>query len=284
LGGLCDASANYLAEMDTSRSKQERFPRRYTLFFGIPAVALIVGGFLLWLPAADGNSTARSDLGLSLLGGGLALLSGFVVSLVVFIAQRRIDRALRDREQTAELAAQQRAEHAERENLKMTLSMTTNLRGVDLHGRDLRGAFFQQKDLRDADLRQADLRESRFGGVTLTGALLNDADLRGATLGTDREYAGVSMIDADLTGADLRGATIRSDIRRAVFDSADLRGADLSKAVAVHPHPENVSEHEVDIEAAVFDGALYDEWTSWPEGVDPDEAGAVRATDSEHRA
>ena len=209
------------------------------------------------------------------MGGGLAITGGFGVAVVVFTAERRFDDALRRREEATERENLQRAQLAERENLKLTLSMTEALRGIDLHGRDLQGAFLRRKDLRDADLRRVNLSGATLAEVQLEGALLNDADLRGAVLGLGEARGW--LIGADLTGADLRGAKIRGDIRSAVFDSADLRGADLRRSLAVHPHPERAaSEEEVTREAAVFDGAKYDADTRWPDGVDPVAAGAVQ--------
>lgn len=232
------------------------------------ALAMIAGGFVLWLPACGGPSTATSDLGLSLMGGGLALTGGFVVAVVVYEAEQRFQRALRQRE-----------EAAARENLKLTLSMTPDLSGVDLHGRDLRGIVLRNKDLRHADLRQANLSDATCAGVKLDDALLNDADLRRAIFGLSSEsnLRTVSLIGADLLGADLRGAKIRGDIRRSNFDVADLRGADLSRALAGHPHPDEATQEDLASEAASFDGAKYDDDTQWPHGVDPKSAGAVRA-------
>lgn len=240
----------------------EGFPRGYLIAFALVTVPLIGGGFLLWLPESDGSSTAQSDLGLTLMGGGMAGLAGFAVAMVIFNAERRLGHALRQREQAAEV-----------ENLKLTLSMSHSLQGIDLRGRNLTGATLRQKRLDNADLRQANFSQATFGDVMLDGALLRDADLRDAALGSTGAH--VSLIDADLTGADLRGARIRGDIRRAVFDSADLRGTDLRHSNAVHPHPETASPAEVAEEATVFDGAKYDANTKWPDGVDPTVVGAV---------
>jgi uncharacterized protein YjbI with pentapeptide repeats len=254
-----------VAAVGPDQDAPERFPPLYTAVFVVLALGLIGGGLLLWLPACGGPSTATSDLGLALMGGGLALSGGFVVAVVVFAAERRFDRALRRRE-----------EAAERENLKLTLSMSADLRGVDLHGRDLRGIILRKKDLRDADLREADLSGSVFEDVDMEGAHLKGAMLEKATLGLGTVGQRVNLLSADLTGAHLRGATIWGDIRSALFFGADLRGADLARSLAVHPHPENASEREVAREAAKFDGAKYDDDTQWPDGVDPVAADAVK--------
>ena len=91
-------------------------------------------------------------------------------------------------------------------------------------------------DLGDAMLYKAPLAEAQ-----LIGANLQDANLRDARLW-----------EADLKGADLRGA----DLRNAGLEGADLTGTDLRGA---------------DVQ-----DALYDEYTVWPAGFDPDAAGAVQ--------
>jgi uncharacterized protein YjbI with pentapeptide repeats len=110
------------------------------------------------------------------------------------------------------------------------------LRGVDLRGAFLSGADLFAADLAAADLRGADLGEAHLGSADLSGADLSRANLLGADLSW-----------ADLKGANLRGA----DLKRADLRGARLQGADLTNAI-------------------------YDRYTLWPEGYDPDEAGAVR--------
>ena len=63
------------------------------------------------------------------------------------------------------------------------------------------------------------------------------------------------MFDADLSGADLRDAAIRADLRGANLTNAGLRGADLSRALLGHTHPENAqTPEELEREAAIFAG------------------------------
>jgi hypothetical protein len=59
--------------MDRNGRAEERFPLRYALFFLVPAVGLIVSGLALWFTAYGDETTATSDLGLALMGGGLAV-------------------------------------------------------------------------------------------------------------------------------------------------------------------------------------------------------------------
>ena len=114
------------------------------------------------------------------------------------------------------------------------------LRGVDLCGAFLSGADLFAADLAAADLRGADLGEAHLGSADLSGADLSRANLLGA----------------DLSWADLKGATLRgADLKRADLRGARLRGADLADAV-------------------------YDDYTLWPEGFDPEAAGAIPAKTS----
>jgi hypothetical protein len=250
-------------ENGTSDGKS-RLPWVWALVFGVLAVGLLGGGFALWCAPRGDASTAKSDLGLTMIGSGIALFTGFLIALVIFDAQRRIDRGLKRRE-----------EAAERENLKLTLSMTHDLRGVDLHDRDLSGLFLTEKDLRGANLRGVNLSDARIAGGSLDEADFNSADLRRAKFVLGSLDQQVGLTGADFTGADLRGARFQADIRKAVFDSADLRGADLRRTLAVHPHPDDVTQDAVEGEAAIFDGARYDGTTKWPESVNPEEVGAV---------
>jgi hypothetical protein len=233
-------------------------------------VGLIVSGIALWC-TANKTSTAESDLGLTLLGGGIALLSGVGVAIAVFSAERGFDTTLRRRE-----------EAAAKQNLLMSLSMTQDLTGVDLRGRDLRDIVLRDKRLDSADLSGADLRLASLSNCSMEDTMLKDADLRDAYLGTALAVRSIAAIGADFTGADLRGATVIGDVRRALFDRADLRGADLTNALAIHPHQTrpDVTDEETQNEAAVFINARYDGTTRWPDGVTPRAVGAVRVPDS----
>lgn len=108
-------------------------------------------------------------------------------------------------------------------------------------GRALRGADLSKMDLHQAqlgggDLYKADLHEAKLWGALLTNADLREANLKGANL----QWAILAF--SKLNQADLRGA--------------DFRGANLEK---------------VDLA-----DALYDATTIWPEGFDPQAAGAKR--------
>ena len=110
--------------------------------------------------------------------------------------------------------------------------------GLDLSGAALQGANFEGADLRGACLIGADLRGARFVGANLTKADLRKAVLSPLPLGGDRgapvnlggarlRYLSAQM--GDLTGAvfddaDLRGANFTD----AKIDKASWRGASMT--------------------------------------------------------
>ncbi len=100
-------------------------------------------------------------------------------------------------------------------------------------------------DLNGANLNGANLREANLNGANLNGANLSGAKLNGANLH-----------DADLSAADLSGANLRG----ANLSDANLSGANLSGAK---------------LRWANLHGATYNADTKWPEGFDPEAAGAV---------
>ncbi len=90
----------------------------------------------------------------------------------------------------------------------------------------------------------ADLRGACLAGADLFGIHLAAADLRGADLS-----------DSNLSGADLSGADLRDAyLRRADLSDSNLSGADLGGAL---------------LDDAELEGARFDGFTVWPEGVDP---------------
>ena len=99
------------------------------------AVGLIGGGLSLWLPVLNKDSSRNSDLGLALLGGGIAMPGG-LVSYAVFTAERRVDAKLEASDQVRE-----------RTGLQLVLADGSSLRGVDLETRDLWASFFVTKNL-----------------------------------------------------------------------------------------------------------------------------------------
>lgn len=243
---------------------EQGFPARYTALFLLATVGFIGGGLLLWLPARDGASTAKSDLGLALIGGGLALAAGYLVSRAVFIAQARLDQELRRAE-----------ERRERDNQRVVVSMAESLVGADLRGFDLGDVILRRKQINDANLRGANLEGAILGAnVDLSRACLAGVNLHGARIG-EPESSVVAMIGADLTDANLSDATVIADLRRACLRGADLRGTNLRQALLRHPHPDTAEEEAIKREATDFTGAKYDDRTRWPYDFEPTSAGAT---------
>jgi len=103
---------------------------------------------------------------------------------------------------------------------KKNYTIVVDLRGAVLSDANLRGAFLFETNLSQADFQRADLR----------GASLNSADL------TETNLDGADLREADLWGGkfsrtNLRGANLsKSGLLGAKLSSADLRGAELSEA------------------------------------------------------
>ena len=109
---------------------------------------------------------------------------------------------------------------------------------------------FRQSTVTNADLRHVDLRPSERDGepgwpVTLIDANLSGADLSGAYL-NEAHLGRAKLIKAKL---------IEANLMKVKLDGADLTGADLT--------------------AARLTEAVYDKATRWPNGFDPQAAGAI---------
>jgi pentapeptide repeat protein len=117
---------------------------------------------------------------------------------------------------------------------------------VSQPGADLTGAW-----LPEADLRRAKLSARRLVGACLTGVDLRGADLRRADLSEQEDKERGVVSPTDLERADLRGADLRG---------ADLCGADLIGAI---------------LAGTRLTGARCSAHTSWPDGFDPQQHGAL---------
>ncbi|MFN8443988.1 MAG: pentapeptide repeat-containing protein [Caldilineaceae bacterium] len=123
-----------------------------------------------------------------------------------------------------------------------------NLRSVDLSYTTMIEIDFSGRDLSRSNFTGTWLFRSKFVGARLVNAIFVSADLA----------------DADFTDADLRDANFKSVsfdfcITKARLDGANLRGASLWNA---------------DLTTVTLNGAIYDQYTSWPDGFDPAGAGA----------
>lgn len=140
--------------------------------------------------------------------------------------------------------------------LRSSLQPGMNLSGLeapqfDLHGMDLSRVNLTEAALWRAELQQTNLQAAHLDGAILFGTDLTGADLQGASLrGADLFCA--KFIGANLDGADLTEA----DLDAAHFTGASLRGT-LLKGTTYRKYD-----------------AQYELKTKWPEGFDPEAAGA----------
>jgi uncharacterized protein YjbI with pentapeptide repeats len=138
-------------------------------------------------------------------------------------------------------------------------------RNINLSGQKLAGEVLSR-----VDLSHANLTEANFVRANLYGANLQNADLLRAKL------CGTSLKNANLTQANLQKANLqftdfsRANLAAANFAEADLRGADLSTAQLEDPEQG----------AANFSGAICDQFTLFPAGIDPVKLGFTRTVDA----
>jgi uncharacterized protein YjbI with pentapeptide repeats len=160
---------------------------------------------------------------------GVALVTGAVVGVVIFLATDSLERNLLDAQETFEEDRFER--DVRRDNLRFVREVATQVgpKTKPFAGLDLREGHLAGLDLSEADLAGADL-----AGADLAGANLKAADLPGADL-TDADLLGADLTDADLTDADL--------------SDADLSDAKLNDAI--------------------LEDFTSDDDTVWPDGFEP---------------
>ena len=151
-------------------------------------------------------------------------------------------------------------------------------------GADLTDARLHRADLRHVDFRNAVLVNADMSQTGLVSADLRAADLRGASFrcsDCQERLAHAFFWYSDLRGADFRGADFgRSSLRWAKLQSADLRGANLADVFDFRL----ISTVDADwfsTGGEPLQGALYDEATKFPAGVDPSSLGMIFDRDPE---
>lgn len=137
------------------------------------------------------------------------------------------------------------------------------LLAVDLNATTLRGAKFAGNyyltDFGVSDLSCSSMSNGWFSYATFDGATLHEASAQGASM------AHATFVGADLTGADFR----KCELREADFASANVSGTNFigstlraAKLAAVR-----------NIYNALWENAVYDETTTFPDGFDPHQHG-----------
>lgn len=138
-----------------------------------------------------------------------------------------------------------------------------NLSDAILVGANLNSADLALSDLRNTTMMSTDLRNARLFKADLTGATILNLGLSGAMASGGVDLSGADMIGAKLSGLNLSGANLsESKLSLADLSGARLLKADLSSA---------------DLTDAVLNGTLYDEFTLWPSGFDPEAVGAIKS-------
>jgi uncharacterized protein YjbI with pentapeptide repeats len=149
---------------------------------------------------------------------------------------------------------------------------------LNLARTDLRGARLDGADLRDVILSYADLRHADLVRARLEGAMLVRARLERASFGVDRtmpEY-GARLDEAFLMRAHLAGAHLEgAHLRRAELSNAGLMGANLAGADLDGASLGGADLSGATVGGASFRGAHFASTTVWPEGFDPEAAGAL---------
>ncbi|SAL76800.1 Pentapeptide repeats (8 copies) [Caballeronia peredens] len=134
------------------------------------------------------------------------------------------------------------------------LSLAT-LQGFDLSGANLESANFQMAEVRNCNLAHADLGHADFSAASLArvdcvGARANFTNFKGVVWqsgdGSNMRAERLSLNNATLKGVRLSEARFwRADVRGAIFPQCEMR-----------------------LDEGVLDGAIADEFTQLPEGVD----------------
>ena len=120
-------------------------------------------------------------------------------------------------------------------NLSESTVENTELRGATLNGANLSSVNLVGSDLSDATFNQAKLTKA-FLGSNFSRAILNEADLSGATLAgadfTSAKLNKTNLTKATLTNVKLSGAILdEANFTDATLTNADLTGASLKKTI-----------------------------------------------------
>ena len=141
-----------------------------------------------------------------------------------------------------------------------------SLEGADLSYHDFHRALLSNMKMRAAILKGATLRNACLNNADLRECNLNEAGLMNAHLRRSR-LENTQMRGSWLTGAVLDGANL---------SNADLSGADVAAASFRNCQLQSAILLVERIESANFDQAIFNDQTVWPEGFDPESAGAQR--------
>ena len=158
-----------------------------------------------------------------------------------------------------------------------TFLANAHLRGARLTNADLGAAQLQGANLREAQLQGADLEEAQ-----LQGANLREAQLQGVNLGFAADLAGAQLQGANLVATQLQGANLAgAQLQGASLFGAPLQGADLGEAQLQGANLEGAQLQGANLVATQLQGANLE--GAQLQGADLREAALWRALVDEAR-
>jgi hypothetical protein len=214
-----------------------------------------------------------------------AVLAGGAILLNRAQRQRELDIAEKERETERQIAKDREEERALQSYLEaMTrLLLEENLRSSNEAQSIARSRTLTILSGLDDGRRKASILRFLYEAKLIdigqepgeTGINLDNADLRGANLwGADLE--GANLERTNLEGANLGGANLgRTNLGGANLEKANLWWADLGGADLGRTNLEGANLRGVDLSRANLSGATYKADTKWPDGFNPEQAGAV---------
>jgi uncharacterized protein YjbI with pentapeptide repeats len=223
------------------------------------------------LVAVGAAATVTSPTGSVWRDLALSVLSGGIVGGALVLVEGLLSEAAAQRAEVAALLAQ--------------LSITENLSGIDLRGRDLSDLYLPGRSLVAGQLEgirldRAKLYYGNFRHALLRAASLRGADLSGSTLAhadlTGTDLTGAVLRDVDLSHANLTGANLTGvDLAGARIQSATLVGARLDGATLANCYLQGSDLTGASLTATILTGNEYDAMTSWPAEFVPPPSSAV---------
>jgi len=242
-----------------------------TRALGVMALALAILVFGLGVPTAHARYTWQLFAQDFYANAITDLLSIALVVLVIDWLNERRQNADKKAELVRDLGSKTNdfAQRAARELRVRGWHADGSLRGADLYKANLTDANLMEANLTSAFLMAANLTDVNLEAANLTGAFLMEANLTGAFL------AFAPLTGANLTGANLTGAFLeKANLTGASLEKAPLTGANLTGANLTRASLEEANLTGANLTGANLTGAFYDTVTKWPEGFNPQAAGA----------
>jgi uncharacterized protein YjbI with pentapeptide repeats len=198
-----------------------------TWLWALSAGFLVLGLLLILLGAHKGDA---SFVGKIAANAGLAVLTGSIIAVPIFVATQSIeDNRIAE---ARRLEDQHSSDAIRRDNIRLVREIATqpvvllkpfgeldlrqaqlsklDLSGADLHGADLRRAYMFDANLSGANIVYARLSKANLHATNMHGAQLIHANLRGARL-DGAVLAEANLTDADLTNVTYDSATVWPD-------------------------------------------------------------------------